>query len=1108
MVRHKRTPEEIKQIILEKAQRKQIREEVLAINKRKRLDKRNEQRLNERANIYADKVIADIKEKLKLNNELKQYISINKKIKGKNRNIYLKTIINKINNLDVNTQKYITQEGNPKDYALNINNKQVIKDFIEGIPRVNNYGKESDEELEELIDDTLKDNSPIIIKFKPFIHKYKKKRGAFFPYYNISSLDLTEYQITNGNEKYYKNNKDQNILAENCLIYALRMSNMEENKLSRIKSYVVGQKIILTDLKQIATDLNIKIIVHQIRQGDKKQIKTTYGNNEIEIYNIALHSGHYFKYNKTKFTSYYINNFDSLKHYINANYIYKMKNGSVCRDANRTINSLDLIDLLIINKDKFLIEITKQNINDYDKQFNPIKLKSDFNNISLNYNKDDNITRKAHDGNPKQSDKNSIIYNYILYADFETITDVNGILKADMINGILYDKEDKLIKKISKNLSTPDFIRTFLYESVLDNTIIYFHNAKFDYNFIINEIKGTSEIINAGNFISHKGTFNEHHVIIKDSYKIINAPLAEFPNLFKKIQVEKEFINHNFYNINDIYKNSLYNKDDFLEQFKPNGRYSQSNKYDEKTSDIVLKNCEVLGFITEEGLIDALKYRSYYCDMDCRILAEGMITIRKQYLEEFNIDIYDILTTPAIANKILSLNGVFKDCYEVTGHLREYIEGSIVGGRVMTANNNKIHIIDKLADLDAVSLYPSAMVRMEGLPIGEPKILSDEQLAYNSIKEFDWYIVDIKITDLKIKREFPLQSIKNKEGTRIFTNDIIGQIFRVDKIQLEDLIEFQGVSFNILKGIYFNDGFNTNIKNVINKLFNTRKELKTKGDEKQNIYKLILNSAYGKMIQKEHDEKTKIISGKNNIETYISRNYNEIKTISYYDTRDNREKARISISSGREAHFNLPHLGGMILSMSKRIMNEVMCLAEDNKINIYYQDTDSLHLKYNDIDKLKKLYLLKYNRVLNGKELGQFETDLKIQIEPKGLNKNDLLYLSKNVYSKELIAIDKKTYLHILEGNLNDVKYDLGYMVRCKGISRQAIEHFNLVNKINMREFFKKLYNCKELVCDLCAGGEVFKANIDTKRNIITKKDTFYRTLHFPKLPINGEIEN
>ena len=36
--------------------------------------------------------------------------------------------------------------------------------------------------------------------------------------------------------------------------------------------------------------------------------------------------------------------------------------------------------------------------------------------------------------------------------------------------------------------------------------------------------------------------------------------------------------------------------------------------------------------------------------------------------------------------------------------------------------------------------------------------------------------------------------------------------------------------------------------------------------------------------------------------------------------------------------------------MSKRIMNEVMCLAEDLGLNIYYQDTDSMHINYEEVE--------------------------------------------------------------------------------------------------------------------------------------------------------------
>ena len=61
------------------------------------------------------------------------------------------------------------------------------------------------------------------------------------------------------------------------------------------------------------------------------------------------------------------------------------------------------------------------------------------------------------------------------------------------------------------------------------------------------------------------------------------------------------------------------------------------------------------------------------------------------------------------------------------------------------------------------------------------------------------------------------------------------------------------------------------------------------------------------------------------------------------------------------------YIGAMILSISKRIMNEVICTAEDNKIKIYYTDTDSKQLEQKDLKRLGELYFEKYGRVLTGK---------------------------------------------------------------------------------------------------------------------------------------------
>jgi hypothetical protein len=55
-----------------------------------------------------------------------------------------------------------------------------------------------------------------------------------------------------------------------------------------------------------------------------------------------------------------------------------------------------------------------------------------------------------------------------------------------------------------------------------------------------------------------------------------------------------------------------------------------------------------------------------------------------------------------------------------------------------------------------------------------------------------------------------------------------------------------------------------------------------------------------------------------------------------------------------DKYFNFTLLGVQILSMSKRIMNEVMCLAFSIGCHIYYQDTDSMHIEVADVPRLKK----------------------------------------------------------------------------------------------------------------------------------------------------------
>ena len=96
-------------------------------------------------------------------------------------------------------------------------------------------------------------------------------------------------------------------------------------------------------------------------------------------------------------------------------------------------------------------------------------------------------------------------------------------------------------------------------------------------------------------------------------------------------------------------------------------------------------------------------------------------------------------------------------------------------------------------------------------------------------------------------------------------------------------------------------------------------------------------------------------------------------------------------------HFNYVHCGVNILSMSKRIMNEVICTAEDNKLDIFYQDTDSIHIDYNQIKMLEEKFKEQYGRELVSDGLGNFHTDFEMSGAKSEIYAIESLFLAKKV---------------------------------------------------------------------------------------------------------------
>ncbi|EAY21816.1 hypothetical protein TVAG_238420 [Trichomonas vaginalis G3] len=323
----------------------------------------------------------------------------------------------------------------------------------------------------------------------------------------------------------------------------------------------------------------------------------------------------------------------------------------------------------------------------------------------------------------------------------------------------------------------------------------------------------------------------------------------------------------------------------------------------------------------------------------------------------------------------------------------------------------------------------------------------------------------------------------------------------VDHITLQDLIKYQGISCEVLQGYYYDEKRDFRIRDEVKKLFELRLKYKKEENPLQENIKLILNSIYGKTILSPIESKIKIIDDKDAVR-YAIRNYNHIIK---FEGLDGSDKTIFKLTKSICRHFNFCPLGVNILSMSKRIMNEVFCTIEDLGLKAFYQDTYSMHIYNEDIPKLAAEFKKRYDRELIGKNLGQFHSDFA-EIT-KG--KQSLAYKS--------IFCGKKTYIDLLTNDLNEVAFHC----RMKGVKQDVIAltanemfpeavkcvydedkglmipqgKYDKDSEFSVMKLYEALHSSQEIAFDLCkSSAPCFEEKFNFS---ITTKNTFIRKLKF-----------
>jgi hypothetical protein len=567
--------------------------------------------------------------------------------------------------------------------------------------------------------------------------------------------------------------------------------------------------------------------------------------------------------------------------------------------------------------------------------------------------------------------------------------------------------------------------------------------------------------------------YNKINIKIRDSLNMLNMPLRNFKKSFDKDY--KINCKNEDYEIKEVMPYKLYTQENIKKVYVPIVE-ALSHFNDEKDKERFLKNLEKWK-IKIDDKFNIIEYSKEYCLIDCEILKFGYLTFRKWMIEITELDINNFVSLPAIAQQYLINRDCYDGIYYLQGIPQIFISRCVVGGRTMLRDNTPQKITNsRISDYDGVSLYPSAMKFIKGFLKGLPKVLKDcIGETYDKIPDYltdkDGYFLKIIVKEVGINRHFPLGSIIADNKTRNFTNDLVGHIQYVDNYMLEDLIEFQKIKFEIVQGYYFNEGLNNTINTVIEELFNERAKKKKEGNPIQIVFKELMNSAYGKTILKPIEYETKIFNNTKTYNSFINRNYEFVSEIINLagDNNENNCKRYVKVIKNVFVHKNIPQVGVQVLSRSKRIMNEVIATAEDNNIDIYYQDTDSIHIKEEDINTLTQIYKNKYGRELEGKKLGQFHPDFDFK-GCKDIFATDCLFVAKKIYIDRLQGTDEKT---------GEIKYS--YHKRMKGISEAGLEHSAELNKCSIWDLYEKLYNGESIKMDLGAGGKkpIFKLNKD-----------------------------
>lgn len=950
-------------------------------------------------------------------------------------------------------------------------------------------------------------------------------QGGYFRYYS-NELDLSRYGIYKSAE----DAKEAGQYRDSCIINSLQQLGVGEEEMQNALSLVKTRDFPTRALGELATVIGQDIELYYpvkdtTRSGQGRLKKNLYTSKRATTkppLSLGLYESHYFPYDEeTPYSLYFANHYCELV--------------KVCRNRDIPLSTVYRADTIVkgaaynrhAGKQKLvdswrLIRGLVSTVGKEDAALRPIPFEDaasvqfadlhretfESGNYVLQDVSDDEEKRlkiefkdrkgKVETGLRKVRGKPAIFY-----ADFEASTEEkpDKPLKQHipyMIGWALHDEQNP-VARTAFGVDAEDLVATFL-DAIVDTldqdqpkkekdnrrVIVYFHNLRYDWSCLIEHVVVRSLIEKDGTLyeaiIVHRGI----QIVLRDSYKLIPMPLSGFPEMFG-LESVKEVMPHKAFSRHVVRRGLPPRKMATLRSFLSSPE--EVFRFE--------KNVVELGLLTLDDRVDVKKYAEFYCAKDVEVLARGMAKFRQMVLADFDMDVWTYRTISSIAYEYQVREGCFEDCFRVSGLANYFISRSVAGGQNQIANNRPHATDEECVDFDMTSCYPSAQDTIPGYPTGLPKVLTGEELDSLGPETEYPFFVEIEILgrhydDPAVDLTYPFPPLHDKiDGVMTYTNQPQNRTFVVNNIQLADLVRhyswIKGEHYVMRRGYRFK-GWNSRINTVIREVFQKRLALKKEGNPLQLVYKLILNSSYGKTITKASTRSLRIFrkDKPDVIASFVRNNYSRIS-----HSIPTGKQHLFSVYRPFNEHTSSPQAGSFILAQAKWLMRNVFLHAHAEAVNIHYTDTDSMIVDRADLPKLE--------RFVGKDQLGTFHTDLESGKFEKILGKKAYKTEKERIYSARSVFIGKKTYhlrLAWKNAETGETLFDEHTHARSKGIPASALIYAAEQEGVRLGELYDRVLSGQDVEFDLLLGGRGFSFKYG--------KDMTVRSISDFKRKING----